>query len=189
MPEVTDGQPSRTGALLWRYGLALVILILDQATKLWATAQLDYAQPVEVTPFFNLTLLHNTGAAFSFLSEAGGWQTWFFAIVAVAVSLAIVVWLWRLPQQERLQPTALALILGGAVGNLWDRLAQGYVVDFLDFYVGNYHWPAFNIADAAIVVGAVIMIWQSFRDPYRRDPHPRDPHRDHSSSHASQESS
>lgn len=180
MPEALERTSRSAGSLLCRYGLALVILLLDQATKGWATAQLDYAQPVAVTPFFNLTLLHNTGAAFSFLSDAGGWQMWFFAIVALAVSLALVVWLWRLPQRERLQSAALALILGGAIGNLWDRLAQGYVVDFLDFYVGTYHWPAFNIADAAIVVGAVIMIWQSFRDPH---------HGRSSSNHASQESS
>lgn len=180
MPEATAQVTSRATRLWWRYGLALVVLVLDQATKLWASARLEYAQPVEVTPFFNLTLLHNTGAAFSFLSDAGGWQQWFFAVIAVAVSLAIVVWLWRLPQQERLQATALALILGGAIGNLWDRVVQGYVVDFLDFYVGGYHWPAFNIADAAIVVGAAIMIWLSFRDPHRDRQPPGD---------ASQESS
>ena len=172
MPEASAQGSSKAVRMGCRYGLALVVLVLDQATKLWASARLEYAQPVEVMPFFNLTLLHNTGAAFSFLRDAGGWQQWLFAAIAVAVSLAIVVWLWRLPQQERLQATALALILGGAIGNLWDRLVQGYVVDFLDFYVGGYHWPAFNIADAGIVVGAALMIWLSFRDPQRdRQPH------------------
>lgn len=172
MPEASAQGSSKAVRMGCRYGLALVVLVLDQATKLWASARLEYAKPVEVMPFFNLTLLHNTGAAFSFLSDAGGWQQWLFAAIAVAVSLAIVVWLWRLPQQERLQATALALILGGAIGNLWDRLVQGYVVDFLDFYVGGYHWPAFNIADAGIVVGAALMIWLSFRDPQRqRQPH------------------
>ncbi len=154
---------------LW-YGVALVVLLLDQLTKVWASASLVYAQPVPVMPFFNLTLLHNTGAAFSFLSDAGGWQQWFFAGVAVLVSLVIMIWIWRLPAGDRWQSASLALILGGAIGNLWDRLAYGYVVDFLDFYVGSYHWPAFNIADSAIVVGAGIMIWLSFRHVDEPDP-------------------
>lgn len=157
--------PGRARHLWLWYGVAVAVLVLDQLTKAWASASLDYAQPVAVMPFFNLTLLHNTGAAFSFLSDAGGWQQWFFSAVAVTVSLIIVVWLWRLPAAERWQSASLALILGGAVGNLWDRLVHGYVVDFLDFYVGGYHWPAFNVADSAIVVGAGIMIWLSFRHP------------------------
>lgn len=172
MPEAaTSSGSGRAGRLLCRYGLAASVVLLDQLTKLWASTGLDYAQPVIVAPFFNLTLLHNTGAAFSFLSEAGGWQQWFFAAVAVAVSLAIVVWLWRLPKRERLQSVALALILGGAIGNLWDRLVQGYVVDFLDFHVAGYHWPAFNFADAAIVVGAALMIGLSFRQPQGHHSH------------------
>ena len=145
------------GLLPW-LGLALLIIGLDQASKLYMLATLDLHQPVVVVPGFNLMLTYNTGAAFSFLSEAGGWQRWFFVVLAVVVSLVLVTWLYRLPQQARWLASALALILGGAVGNLWDRLYYGYVIDFIQIYYDQWYFPAFNLADSAITVGAVMLI-------------------------------
>jgi signal peptidase II len=107
--------------------------------------------------------VHNTGAAFSFLSDAGGWQRWLFAGLAVGMSVVISVWLTRLKENETLIAVALSLILGGAIGNLIDRLAYGYVIDFLDVYYETWHWPAFNIADSAITVGVVLMLIDSFK--------------------------
>jgi signal peptidase II len=145
-------------ALTGRLGLALLVLALDQATKLWAAGTLDYGMPVTVLPFFNLTLVHNTGAAFSFLADAGGWQRIFFIVVSGVVSLVLAAWLWRLPRDARLLGIALALVLGGAVGNLVDRVAYGYVIDFLDFHAAGWHWPAFNVADSAISCGVVLLL-------------------------------
>jgi len=153
---------SPSGAWFWLL-LAVLLIALDQATKVLASAALDYGSPVEVLPFLNWTLLHNKGAAFSFLSDAGGWQRWFFALVSVGVSIVLIVWLFRLGRREILQKLALALILSGALGNLWDRLLLGYVVDFIQVhYDHRYYFPAFNIADAAITLGAVLMIYDSF---------------------------
>ncbi|MEW5755170.1 MAG: signal peptidase II [Pseudomonadota bacterium] len=146
--------------LKWLW-VSAVVIVLDQLTKLWASSSLELYETIPVMPLFNITLAHNTGAAFSFLAQAGGWQRWFFTGIAVAVSIAIVIWLRRLPSSERLEAAALALILGGAIGNVVDRIAHGYVVDFIDVYYGNYHWPAFNIADSAITIGAVLLIWHS----------------------------
>ena len=146
---------------MWLAMAALVIL-LDQASKQAASQMLIYAQPVEVLPVLNWTLLHNPGAAFSVLSDAGGWQRWFFAGIALFVSGLIVVWIFRSGPREYLQKLALALILGGALGNLWDRLALGYVVDFIQVHYDHRHYfPAFNIADSAISVGAVLMIYKT----------------------------
>jgi signal peptidase II len=147
--------------LRWLW-IALLVIALDQWSKYAATIYLDYADPVHVIPFFNLTLLHNTGAAFSFLSEAGGWQRWFFATIAVVVSLVIVVWIARLEKEQRWLAVALALVLGGAIGNLWDRLYLGYVIDFIDVYYKSYHWPAFNIADSAIFAGGAMLLIDGF---------------------------
>ena len=144
------------------YGLALVLIVLDQLTKAIATEQLIYAQPVVVTSFFDFTLLHNTGAAFSFLSEAGGWQRWFFGIIAAGVSVVLAVWIARLGPTKRWEACALALVLSGAIGNLYDRMALGYVVDFISVHYNGYHWPAFNVADAAICVGAAMLLWDMF---------------------------
>lgn len=143
------------------FGLALALLALDQATKLWAAAALDYATPVPLLPFLNLTLVHNTGAAFSFLADAGGWQRGFFIVLSGVVSAVLAAWLWRLPRESRWLGIALALVLGGAVGNLVDRVAYGYVIDFVDLHAGGWHWPAFNVADSAISVGAVLLIAES----------------------------
>jgi len=152
---------SPAGGWFWLL-FSVLVIALDQATKQLATALLVYGRPVEVMSLLNWTLLHNTGAAFSFLSNAGGWQRWFFTAVALSVSVVIVVWIFRLEAREHLQKLALALILGGALGNLWDRLLLGYVVDFIQVHYGQeYFFPAFNIADSAISVGAVLMIYRS----------------------------
>lgn len=144
---------------LW---LSLLALVLDQGSKLLIDGSMQLYQSIPVLPSFNLTYVHNTGAAFSFLSQAGGWQRWFFVALAVAISLGIGVWLARLQKHETLLAVALALVLGGAVGNLIDRLAYGYVIDFLDVYYRSWHWPAFNIADSAISLGVVLMLAESF---------------------------
>lgn len=143
--------------------LSAVIVVLDQASKIAASAALRLYEPVAVMPYFNFTLLHNEGAAFSFLSQAGGWQRWFFTGIALLISGVIIVWLYRLPKAEVWTAAALSLVLGGAVGNVVDRIRFGYVVDFIDVYYGAWHWPAFNIADAAISVGAVLLITQSLK--------------------------
>lgn len=140
---------------LW---LSVLIVVLDQLAKAVATHYLQLHVPVAIIPGLNLTLLHNTGAAFSMLSQASGWQRWFFIVLALAVSIAIVIWLANLPRHKRWMACALALILGGAVGNLWDRVVLGYVVDFIDVYYRDWHWPAFNIADSAITIGAIMLI-------------------------------
>jgi len=144
------------------YILAAVVIVLDQYTKSLATAHLDYGRPLEVFSWFNLTLQHNTGAAFSFLSGAGGWQRYFFSIVASIISVVLVVWISRLPRSSWLLALSLGLILGGALGNLWDRLTLGYVVDFISVHYNRHYFPAFNIADSAITVGAALMLVDSF---------------------------
>ncbi len=143
--------------LKWLW-LSVVVVVLDQLTKAVAVAGLVQGQPLRIIPSFNLTLIYNTGAAFSFLSTADGWQRWLFAGIAIVVSVIIIGWLRTLDTTAYWQAAALALILGGALGNLWDRLALGHVVDFIDIYYGRAHWPAFNIADAAITLGALMLI-------------------------------
>jgi signal peptidase II len=147
--------------LKWLW-LSVLALILDQGTKLLVDNSMQLYQSIPVLPYFNLTYVHNTGAAFSFLSEAGGWQRWFFAGLALVISVVITVWIARLKAHETLLAVALSLVLGGAVGNLIDRLAYGYVIDFIDVYVDTWHWPAFNIADSAITLGVVLMLIDSF---------------------------
>lgn len=144
-------------SLRW-FGLAAGIVLVDQITKWWALAALALHRPVAVLPFFNLTLVHNDGAAFSFLAGAGGWQRWLFVVVTLAVAAVIAAWLARSGHRHAGLATALALILGGAVGNLIDRLRFGYVVDFLDFHAAGWHWPAFNVADAGITCGVVLLV-------------------------------
>ena len=148
--------------------LAVVVVIFDQLTKYIASTSLELLQPVAVVPMFNWTLMHNPGAAFSFLASEDGWQRWFFAIIAVVVSAVIVLWIKRLQQHEKWQAVALALILGGAIGNVIDRIWLGYVVDFIDVYYEHMHWPAFNIADSAITIGVVLIIIDSIRE-YRAE--------------------
>jgi signal peptidase II len=158
MPE-SDRQQGSVG-WLW---LAMVVVVVDQGTKLLAEQLLMIHEPVAVLPSFNLFLTYNTGAAFSFLREAGGWQRWLFAALSTGVSVFIVVWLRRIPREQKWFACSLALVLGGAVGNLVDRLFRtgGGVVDFVDVYYGTWHWPAFNVADSAISVGAVMLVWST----------------------------
>lgn len=142
--------------------IALIILVLDLVSKYWVESTLEFGQVIPLTGFFNLVLTYNPGAAFSFLSDQSGWQRWFLSGVAGSAALLIIYLLNRY-QHEKLFCLSLSLILGGALGNLYDRITLGHVVDFLDFYVGTYHWPAFNVADSAICVGAALMIYESFR--------------------------
>ncbi len=148
--------------LKWLW-LAFLSLGLDQASKIAIDKTFALYESIAIVPFFNLTYVHNTGAAFSFLSEAGGWQRWFLAALAIIMSTIMTIWLTRLKENETLLAVALSLILGGAIGNLIDRLFYGYVIDFLDVYYGTYHWPAFNIADSAITIGVALMLVDSFK--------------------------
>lgn len=142
--------------------IAAFILTLDLASKYWVESALEFGQIIPLTSFFNLVLTYNPGAAFSFLSDQSGWQRWFLSGIAGTAVLLIIFFLNRY-KHEQLFCFSLSLVLGGASGNLYDRITLGHVVDFLDFYIGSYHWPAFNIADSAIFVGAVLMIYDSFR--------------------------
>jgi len=146
--------------LKWLWLAALTIL-LDFGTKQMAEHFLQYAQPVYVLPVFDLTLLYNRGAAFSFLANESGWQRWFFTLIAMGVSAALTVWLMKLKPSERMLSAALALVIGGALGNLYDRLVYGHVVDFLHFHWGESYFPAFNIADSAITLGAGLLLIDS----------------------------
>lgn len=148
--------------------VALVVVILDQLTKYIASTNLEMYQPIAVMPMFNWTLMHNTGAAFSFLADQNGWQRWFFAVIAVVVSVVIVLWIKRLEQHEKWQAISLTLILGGAIGNVIDRIYLGYVVDFIQVYYQQWYWPAFNIADSAISIGVAMIIFDSIRE-HRRE--------------------
>lgn len=144
--------------------LTVVVVVIDQLTKYVASVSLEMYQPIAVMPMLNWTLMHNSGAAFSFLHDAGGWQRWFFSVIAIAVSVVIVLWIKKLEKHEKWQAIALALILGGAIGNVVDRVWLGYVVDFIDVYYQHWHWPAFNIADSAIFIGVAMIIIDSVRE-------------------------
>jgi len=159
-----DSGKFRAGKLRWLWLTALVVAS-DLSTKAVATATLSYGNPVAVMPLFNFTLLHNTGAAFSFLAGAAGWQRWFFVILALVVSVMLTLWLRKLERHETWSAVAFALILGGALGNVYDRVVHGYVIDFLHFYWQNWHFPAFNLADTAITIGAAMIILDTFRKP------------------------
>ncbi len=141
--------------------ISLSVVIVDQLTKQLADNLLVYQRPLPIIPFFNLTLTYNQGAAFSFLADAGGWQRWFFLVLSLIISLGLIVWLIRLGAYEKRLAAGLSLILGGAVGNLIDRVVYGYVIDFIDVYYAHWHWPAFNIADSAITIGAILLIMDS----------------------------
>lgn len=155
-----EGAPGHGGAARW-YGLAAGVIVLDQLSKAVVLALLRTGDSVPVTPFFNWVLTWNPGAAFSFLADSGGWQRWFFTGLALLVG-GWIAWLLRQPQ-PRAQAGALALILGGALGNAIDRVRFGAVVDFVDLHVAGWHWPAFNVADSAICVGAALLIWEQMR--------------------------
>jgi len=144
------------------FAIAIVTIIVDQITKWIASSNLAMHDPVPVMPSFNFTLMHNYGAAFSFLSDAGGWQRWFFTIVAAVISVVLIVWIARLKTHEKWLGIGLSLVLGGAIGNLIDRVNYGYVVDFIQWYYDRFYWPAFNIADSAIFIGTAILLLSTF---------------------------
>lgn len=146
--------------LKWLW-LAVIAIVLDFVSKQLAETYLTFAQPVYVLPVFDLTLLYNKGAAFSFLANEGGWQRWFFTVIAIGVSAVLTVWLMKLKPNEKLLSIALALVIGGALGNLYDRLAYGHVIDFIHLHWDNNYFPAFNIADSAISLGAAMLLFES----------------------------
>lgn len=150
-------------ANIWLFLSVLAIALLDQWSKYAASSLLQYGQPVEVLPVLNWTLLHNHGAAFSFLSDQGGWQRWFFTVVSGVASVGFSIWLWRLPKTAWLLRLSLMFIIAGALGNLYDRVLLGYVVDFISVHWQNqYFYPAFNVADMSITFGAVLMLGDIF---------------------------
>jgi signal peptidase II len=160
----------KESCLHWLW-LSLGVIVTDLLTKYLALNYLEYADPNPLLPFFDLTLLFNTGAAFSFLSDAGGWQRWFFVAIAVLVSGLLTVWMRKTNQRYWWLGMGLALILGGAVGNLYDRIIHGYVVDFISLHYQNYFFPAFNLADTAITLGAVVLIFDMLFLEARRKKH------------------
>ncbi len=147
--------------LRWLW-ISLLIIVLDQLSKQIAEHMLPLRDPVTVFSWFDWYLTYNTGAAFSFLAGAGGWQRWFFTIVAIIISGVILQWLRKLPNEDRITAISLCLILGGAIGNVIDRLLFGHVIDFIQVWLGSYPYPAFNIADSSIFCGAVILVASSF---------------------------
>jgi signal peptidase II len=149
--------------LSWLW-LTLLCLIVDQISKHQVVGSMELYQSIEVFSFFHITYVHNLGAAFSFLADQGGWQRWFFTTVAAIASIVFIVWLAKTPKEQKLLSIAFALLLSGALGNLIDRVLFGYVIDFLDFYIGSYRWPAFNVADSMIFIGAGLMIFDSFKN-------------------------
>ena len=153
-------KPSWTRWLL----VSIAVIVLDQASKAWVSAGFRDGESLTLTPFFNLVLAHNTGAAFSMFAGAGGWQRTFFITVALVASVTII-YLLRKHSGEQRFSFALSLILGGAMGNLIDRIVSGPVVDFIQLHAGTYYWPAFNVADSAISVGAALLLWDNFRQP------------------------
>ena len=142
--------------------LSFMVILLDQATKQFAEAMLTAYEPLTLLPFFDLTLMYNKGAAFSFLSDQSGWQRWFFVLLALIVTAVLIGWLRRLKPQERWVALALSLIIGGALGNAIDRLLFGQVIDFIHIHYQQYYWPAFNVADSAITIGVVVMLFDAF---------------------------
>ena len=153
---------SSTNSLIPWFGIAAIFILLDQLSKITIAKLFVYGESLTVTSFFNLVLVYNKGAAFSFLAAESGWQRYFFTVIGL-VAVAFILYLLKKHAGQRLFCWALALILGGAVGNLIDRVLYGHVIDFLDFHVGGWHWPAFNVADSAICIGALMFILDELR--------------------------
>ncbi len=154
--------PKKSAGLTLWLGIAMIIVLLDQLSKITLSRMIVFGQSDTITSFFNLVMVYNRGAAFSFLADQPGWQRYFFAGVSLLASL-LIIWMLKRHSGQRLFCWAMTLILGGALGNLIDRIAYGYVIDFLDFHVGGFHWPAFNVADSAITLGAVLFILDELR--------------------------
>ncbi|EOV8088610.1 signal peptidase II [Providencia rettgeri] len=153
--------PVCSTGLRWLW-LTIVVIVADLGIKQLVLSDLNLYEPHPIMPFFNIMYAQNFGAAFSFLADEGGWQRWFFAGIAIGISIILMVMMYRQSVQKRLSNIAYALIIGGAIGNLSDRLVHGFVIDYLDFYVGNWHWPTFNLADMAICIGAALVIFEGF---------------------------
>ncbi|MFP1726199.1 signal peptidase II [Lonsdalea quercina] len=151
----------KSTGLRWLW-LALVVLVVDLGSKQWVMSHFQLGESLPLIPFFNLTYAHNPGAAFSFLADKDGWQRWFFAVIALAITAALLVMMYRSSASQKLNNIAYAMIIGGAVGNLTDRLVHGYVIDFVDFYINDWHYPIFNIADAGICIGALLIVLEGF---------------------------
>uniref|UniRef100_A0A3B0M2B4 Lipoprotein signal peptidase n=1 Tax=Arsenophonus endosymbiont of Trialeurodes vaporariorum TaxID=235567 RepID=A0A3B0M2B4_9GAMM len=153
--------PICSTGLRWLW-LTVVILIVDLGSKQLILNNFQLYELIPLMPYFNLAYAQNPGAAFSFLADKGGWQRWFFALVAIVICVVLIVMMYRQSVNKKLSNIAYALVIDGALGNLCDRLVHGFVVDFIDFYVGDWHWPTFNIADMAIFLGATLIILDSF---------------------------
>ncbi|MFC3033897.1 signal peptidase II [Pseudoalteromonas fenneropenaei] len=164
---MTDSQKTPSG-LVWLW-LSLLLLAVDMLTKYVVMNNMQLGESIAILPVFNFTYMHNYGAAFSFLSEAGGWQRYFLSFIAIAISVLLTFWLKRLAANQWVLCLAYAMVLGGAVGNLLDRLIHGYVIDFLHFYYQNWHYPAFNVADMAIVGGAGLLIFDAFTSSDKKE--------------------
>lgn len=145
---------------------AAVIVVLDQLTKVWMNKLLQMGQAIRLTSFLNLVMAYNKGAAFSFLASASGWQRYFFTGISI-IAILFILYFMKKNAGQKLFCWALALILGGAIGNLIDRVLYGHVIDFIDFHVGTWHWPAFNVADSAITIGAIFFVLDEFRRVHR----------------------
>lgn len=167
LSQQNKGLPFQQSGLAW-FWLALLIIVLDQSTKILALSFLAPYEPVSLLPIFNLTLAFNPGAAFSFLGDAGGWQRWFFIALAMMVSVALLVWLRKTAKSNKVLVIGLLAVLGGALGNVIDRIAYQHVVDFLDFHWHFWHYPTFNIADIAITLGALLLVWDAWRSDRKR---------------------
>ncbi|ATF54945.1 TPA: signal peptidase II [Morganella morganii] len=154
-------KPLCSTGLRWLW-LAVLVLVLDAVSKQLILANYGLHESTSLIPYFNLTYVRNYGAAFSFLASQGGWQRWFFTAVAIGISVTLLVMMYRTSARNKLSNIAYALIIGGAIGNLLDRLMHGFVVDYIDFYVGDWHWPTFNLADSWIIIGAGLIIIESF---------------------------
>jgi signal peptidase II len=144
--------------------LSVIVIALDLYTKHLIQQAFAFGDKLTITSFFDLVRYHNEGAAFGFLNDAGGWQKWFFTAIS-AIAIIVITYLIKKHSEQKLFCLGLALVLGGAIGNLYDRITLGYVVDFLNFHINNYYWPAFNVADSAICVGVGLLLWDSFKSP------------------------
>jgi len=175
MPKSSSATEAKAGSkiftdtgfrFLW---ISLIVIVFDQWSKYAIVDAMDLYQSIQILPFFNLTYVHNYGAAFSILYDAGGWQRYFLSAIAIVVSGIILWWLKQTTKEQVLLPVAFSFILGGAIGNVADRILHGYVIDFLDFYYQSYHWPAFNVADSAIFIGAGLLIIDMFVNKETKD--------------------
>jgi signal peptidase II len=161
VPVSNAALPEKAAGMKWLW-LSAVVVALDQYSKVLVDSALELHQSRELIPSLAMRKIYNSGAAFSFLSDASGWQRWFFIVLALVVVIVLTVWLYRLQKNQLRMALALSLVLGGAVGNLVDRVLYGYVIDFIDVYYASWHWPTFNLADSAITLGAALLLLDAF---------------------------